>query len=456
MSSSQAGVRRKACHASISAASFSLVSNLIATIGAVMSNTARAAYSRIRRMKLRQAPFWLDRVPPAAGRPFPRLRTQPRHEVVIVGGGLTGAAAPGAWPPRAFRSSCSRPTASAPVRPPASVGLVREDFDALFTDTRRCTASAPHARCGRRSPCVARVSGGAAAARHPVRPAPQDLLDHRRRGIDTTAAPRVRGAPRGRARCTAGLRPQPCARSGGRSTGAIKTERSRSIPIARCTRIARRRGGQGAAQVFERSDVVRIRPSAKGRGHHRSRKRLRRDRGDCRRVRRFADLRQLRRHLRPRARLRRGDRAACAAGAAAGRTAAAALRVGRTTRRFVRWLGEDRVLVAGADQAPVPARARERAIIQRTGQLMYELSLSYPAISGHRAGMGMVVPLRRDRRRPALHRHAPEFPAPPVRARPGPPRRVRLLAGRADTAAADPRRSRRRATSCSASPAILH
>ena len=48
----------------------------------------------------------------------------------------------------------------------------------------------------------------------------------------------------------------------------------------------------------------------------------------------------------------------------------------------MRWLGEDRVLVAGGDQPAVPAQSRERAIVQRTGQLMYQLSLTYPAISG--------------------------------------------------------------------------
>ena len=66
--------------------------------------------------------------------------------------------------------------------------------------------------------------------------------------------------------------------------------------------------------------------------------------------------------------------------------------------------------------------------------------------------MGLVVPLRRHGGRSALHRHAPEFPAPPVRPRPRPARRRRLVAGRPDPAAADPRRSRRRATISSASP----
>lgn len=53
--------------------------------------------------------------------------------------------------------------------------------------------------------------------------------------------------------------------------------------------------------------------------------------------------------------------------------------------RVVRWLGGDRVLVHGLRQPEVPARGRERAITQRTGQLMYELSLLYPEISGLRA-----------------------------------------------------------------------
>lgn len=48
---------------------------------------------------------------------------------------------------------------------------------------------------------------------------------------------------------------------------------------------------------------------------------------------------------------------------------------------WVHWVG-NRVLFAGADQPSVPDRARERALIQRTGQLMYELSVMRPAISG--------------------------------------------------------------------------
>jgi glycine/D-amino acid oxidase-like deaminating enzyme len=49
---------------------------------------------------------------------------------------------------------------------------------------------------------------------------------------------------------------------------------------------------------------------------------------------------------------------------------------------IVRWVGDDRLLVAGADSDAVPSRQRDKTVVQRTGQLMYELSTLYPDISG--------------------------------------------------------------------------
>jgi glycine/D-amino acid oxidase-like deaminating enzyme len=54
---------------------------------------------------------------------------------------------------------------------------------------------------------------------------------------------------------------------------------------------------------------------------------------------------------------------------------------------------DERVLFLGADQPPVPARAREKAMVQRAGQLMYELSKLYPAIAGTRPEYGWFVPV---------------------------------------------------------------
>jgi len=59
----------------------------------------------------------------------------------------------------------------------------------------------------------------------------------------------------------------------------------------------------------------------------------------------------------------------------------------------MRRTSDERVLVMGADSAPLPDRSRERAVVQRTGQLMYELSKLYPAISGIQPDYGWSVPV---------------------------------------------------------------
>jgi glycine/D-amino acid oxidase-like deaminating enzyme len=58
------------------------------------------------------------------------------------------------------------------------------------------------------------------------------------------------------------------------------------------------------------------------------------------------------------------------------------------------WFTADhRALFAGADQKRPPDRLRDKTLVQRTGQLMYELSRLYPAVSGVRPAYGWDVPL---------------------------------------------------------------
>jgi len=51
-------------------------------------------------------------------------------------------------------------------------------------------------------------------------------------------------------------------------------------------------------------------------------------------------------------------------------------------RHQVRWTRDSRLLVTGAAQDETPARKRDAVLVQRTGQLMYELLMMNPAISG--------------------------------------------------------------------------
>ena len=48
----------------------------------------------------------------------------------------------------------------------------------------------------------------------------------------------------------------------------------------------------------------------------------------------------------------------------------------------VRWLDDERLMVMGADIETLPARKNEKLLGPKTGQLMYELSVLYPDISG--------------------------------------------------------------------------
>jgi len=58
------------------------------------------------------------------------------------------------------------------------------------------------------------------------------------------------------------------------------------------------------------------------------------------------------------------------------------VRDGAEPPHAVRWVGDDRLLVTGADSAAVPERQQAKLVPQRTMQLMYELSTLYPDISG--------------------------------------------------------------------------
>ena len=62
---------------------------------------------------------------------------------------------------------------------------------------------------------------------------------------------------------------------------------------------------------------------------------------------------------------------------------------------IIRWTPDHRVLVGGADEARPKAAQAAGHQVQRTGQLMYELSRLYPEISGVMPAYGWSMPLAR-------------------------------------------------------------
>lgn len=169
--------------------------------------------------------------------------------------------------------------------------------------------------------------------------------------------------------------------SGASFGGAIRTRGFGIDPYRACLGLAAAAEGRGAA-LFERSPVTRIRTRAKLVEVSTATGTVRAESVVIATGAPLGDLRALRRHFRR----EQGYAVVTASLPAPVRRElgqrAASLRDSHQPPHFLRWLKEDRVLFAGADQDPIAERSLAKALVQRTGQLMYELSLIYPAISG--------------------------------------------------------------------------
>ena len=332
---------------------------------------------------IRYSPLWLDRVPKSGRRAHPRLRGEIDTSVVIVGGGLTGAACAASFAAAGVKVVVLEADRIGAGATAASPGLVREDFDGSFQQT----ASAHGLKAARtlwQGMRRASLDFAAGLRRAEVRGdlVPQDLL---------ICAPDAAGAKQLRreyqARRDAGLDHswltagalQRASSTG--FSGAIRTRGFGIDPFRACLGLAAAAVGRGAV-VFERSPVTRIRARAKLVEVSTASGIVRAEAVVIATGAPLGDLRALRRHFRReqgyavvteslRAAVRRelGKRDA-------------ALRDSHHPPHFLRWLKDDRVLFAGADQEPIAERSLPKALMQRTGQLMYELSLIYPAISG--------------------------------------------------------------------------
>jgi glycine/D-amino acid oxidase-like deaminating enzyme len=332
---------------------------------------------------IRHTPFWFDRYPKSQRRPYPRHRGQADAGVVIVGGGLTGAACAWAFASAGVRTVLLEADRIGSGTTAGALGLLREDFDAVFQET----ASAHGLRAARllwQGQRRASLDCAATLRRLQIRCdlTPQDLLLVARSNEDAKALRRDYQARRDAGFDHSWLTPRAVEREGAvNSGGAIRTRGGALDPYRACVGLAAAAAARGA-DVFERSSVTRIRARSKHVDVTTDGGGFRADAVVIATGASLADLRSLRRHFRA----EQGYAVVTEPLPAAVRRQlgqrAAAIRDTAPTPHFLRWLKDDRVLFAGADQAPVPARAREKTLVQRTGQLMYELSVLYPAISG--------------------------------------------------------------------------
>jgi glycine/D-amino acid oxidase-like deaminating enzyme len=338
--------------------------------------------------------YWLDQFPASRAPSFPRHRGLLDIDVAIVGGGLTGCVTAYVFAAAGVKVALFNDGRIGEGATASSFGLLRQETDPEFQHL---------------------VSvHGLRVTRHLWQSARRGSLDLAAaiRRLDLkcqlTASPAFRIAGGGEpkqmrreqeARRGAGfgqvwLRPEALKREAAiLSAGAIRVgEEAQVDPYRAALGFARAASDRGA-QIFTQSRMVRVRAGRKA-------VEARTDRGTVRAARIIfttgsapGEIGALARHLDVRetfavatppipAKIRRET----------GR-APLVLRDANDPPHLLRWTSDGRILFSGADGDPVPARHREKLLVQRTGQLMYELSLLYPGLSGLPAEYGWSAPI---------------------------------------------------------------
>ncbi len=335
-------------------------------------------------MPVRHVPYWSDRFPRSRRPSYPRWRGDAETSVVIVGCGLTGAACALSFASAGVKTIVLEAGAIGAAATARSLGLGREDFDASFRET----AAAHGLRAARllwQQMRRASLDFPAALRRlgAKVDLAPTDLVAFARRDPES-----VRRLQREyQARRDAGfdhgwIKPAGLARDAAvESGGAIRTHGFGLDPYRACVALAAAAAARGSA-LYERSPVQRIGATRKYVDVTSGGSTIRADAVVIATGAPLPDLRALRRHLKAQHSYAVVTEPLPAAVRRAVGSRSASLRDADAPPHFVRWLRDDRVLFSGGDQPEVPARLRDKALVQRTGQLMYELSVLYPAISG--------------------------------------------------------------------------
>jgi glycine/D-amino acid oxidase-like deaminating enzyme len=335
-------------------------------------------------MPIRNVPLWLDRYPKSRRPSFPRFRGDLDADIVIVGGGLTGCVSAWSFAVAGVKTVVLEADSIGRGATTESAGLIREDFDASFREN----AAAHGLRAARtmwQTMRRASLDFPAAIRRLGIRCdlAPADCLTFARAYSEN---PRLLQREY-QSRREAGLdhiwlKSAAVSRQAGiDSGGAIRTHGFALDPYRACVGFAAAATSRGA-QLHEDSPVRRIRAGRKQVVVSTATGTIRASAVVVATSPGLADLRALRRHLKAIDAYAVVTEPLPAAVRRQVGSRSSALRDIDIPHHLLRWLKDDRVFFSGADQPVVADRARSKALVQRTGQLMYELSVLYPAISG--------------------------------------------------------------------------
>jgi glycine/D-amino acid oxidase-like deaminating enzyme len=326
---------------------------------------------------------WIHQFPDSRRPDFPRAKGELTADVAIVGGGLTGCATAYACAMAGFKTVVLEAGRVGQASSGRSAGLLLPDPGPSFRDVAQAHGLRA-ARTAFQSWRRASLDAAALLRRLGIKCGldPQDALIVAGRDDEKILRRELE------ARADAGLdvthlsRRQLLAAAAFDGIGAVKMRDAFGLdPYRACVGLAAAAKKRGV-KIFERTAVSKITFGRKqvdvlADGAHLTAQTVIATTGTA-----TLEFRQLRRHFARResylvltepmpAPMRRmlGSRSASIADV-------------RSPHHRIRFTGDDRILVSGGDQDETPARTRAAVLVQRTGQLMYELLTMYPDISG--------------------------------------------------------------------------
>ncbi|MEZ5319698.1 MAG: FAD-binding oxidoreductase [Vicinamibacterales bacterium] len=339
--------------------------------------------------------YWDQRNPQTRRRSFPAFRGDTTADVVVIGGGLTGCTAAWVFAQAGLDVVLVEAERLASGSTAAGMGVLVPEPGASYRD-----AEAAHgrrvARAAWQATRRASLEFASAIRRAGIRCdlAPAPLVINARTGDRAAELRREQAARRKAGLVTPWLVPAAVdAELGTDSAGALRAREAFVLDPVRATLAIAQKAKARGARIFERSPVRRTTFTRKEARVVLADGAIETSlvyvaTGDPGRL-----FGQLRRHV------RRQDAFAVvteplptAMRRAVGRRAGV-LTDDPADPRWLRWLPDGRAMFAGAAGAPLAPRARDKAVVRHTAELMYELSLRYPAISGLPAGFGWDLPL---------------------------------------------------------------
>lgn len=335
---------------------------------------------------MRPVPYFLDTCPRSRRPDRARPRGDIRTAVAIVGGGLTGCACAAAFAAAGVKVVLLEADKIGAGATAGSAGLLRQDLDASFqaSAAEHGLKTARHVWQGFRR---ASLDFAATLRRLGIRAdlARQDVLLFSRDGAESGRhLQREYQARRDGGLECSWLPARAVSRDDAAAIvahGAIRTKGEAIDPYRACLGLATAAASKGA-RLHERTVVRRVRAGRRTVEITTDGGIITADAVIMATGGLLDDVRALRRHFRPTQSYAVVTESLPAGVRREVGRRSAALRDSASPPHVLRWLKEDRVLFSGADQPPVVERLRDRTLVQRTHQLMYELTTLYPAISG--------------------------------------------------------------------------